>query len=55
MIETRKLTKSYGRLLGNERTLQAVLDGKSADEILEVAREGVSDFERRRIGYLLYE
>jgi uncharacterized protein YbbC (DUF1343 family) len=48
-------TKSYGRLLGNERTLQAVLDGKSADEILEVAREGVSDFERRRIGYLLYE
>ena len=37
------------------KTLQAVLDGKSADEIQEVAREGVSDFERRRLSFLLYE
>lgn len=47
--------KAYGRLLGNDKTLQAVLDGKSTDEILEVAREGVSDFERRRLGFLIYE
>ncbi len=47
--------KGYARLLGNERTLQAVQDGKSALEILEVAREGVNDFQRRRLTFLLYE
>jgi uncharacterized protein YbbC (DUF1343 family) len=47
--------KGYARLLGNDKTLQALLDGKSADEILEVAREGVSQFERRRLQYLIYE
>ncbi len=47
--------KGYARLLGNERTLQAVLDGKSTDEILDVAREGVSDFQRRRLRFLIYE
>ena len=48
-------TKPYARLLGNGETLKAVQDGKSADEILEVAREGVSDFLRRRQSHLLYE
>jgi uncharacterized protein YbbC (DUF1343 family) len=48
-------TKSYLRLLGNDQTLQAVLDGKSADEIETVAREGVSQFLRRRQSYLIYE
>ena len=47
--------KGYDRLLGNEKTLQALLDGKSADEILTVAREGVSSFERRRAKHLIYE
>jgi len=47
--------KSYGRLLGNDKTLDALLAGKSADEIMEVAREGMSDFLRRRGRYLLYE
>jgi uncharacterized protein YbbC (DUF1343 family) len=47
--------KSYERLLGNQKTLNALLDGKSADAIFDVAREGVSDFERRRLKYLLYE
>ena len=47
--------KGYARLLGNERTLQAVQDGKSADEILEVAREGVNDFLRKRQTFLIYE
>jgi hypothetical protein len=32
-----------------------VLDGKSADEIETVAREGVSQFLRRRQSYLIYE
>jgi uncharacterized protein YbbC (DUF1343 family) len=47
--------KGYDRLLGNQSTLQALLDGKSADEIEEVAREGVNEFMRRRLRYLLYE
>src|SRR5262249_53947535 len=47
--------KAYDRLLGNERTLQALLAGKSSAEIEEVAREGVNDFVRRRLKYLLYE
>ena len=47
--------KGYDRLLGNQATLQAVLDGKSADAIEEVARAGVSDFQRRRMKYMLYE
>jgi len=47
--------KAYDRLLGNDKTLNALLTGKSADEVLEIAREGVSDFERRRLKYLLYE
>jgi len=47
--------KGYDRLLGNQRTLQALLDGKSAEEIESVAREGVSDFLRRRLRYLIYE
>jgi uncharacterized protein YbbC (DUF1343 family) len=47
--------KGYDRLLGNAKTLDALLTGKSAGEIEEVAREGVSDFQRRRQKYLLYE
>jgi uncharacterized protein YbbC (DUF1343 family)/CubicO group peptidase (beta-lactamase class C family) len=47
--------KAYDRLLGNEKTLSALLAGKSADAIQEVAREGVNDFERRRLKYLLYD
>ncbi|HMC11616.1 MAG TPA: DUF1343 domain-containing protein, partial [Pirellulaceae bacterium] len=47
--------KSYDRLLGNQKTLQALLDGQSSDQIAAVAREGVSDFLRRRQKYLLYE
>jgi uncharacterized protein YbbC (DUF1343 family)/CubicO group peptidase (beta-lactamase class C family) len=47
--------KAYGRLLGNDKTLQAVLDGKPLDEIEATAREAVSDFQRRRLGFLIYE
>lgn len=48
-------TKAYARLLGSDATLAAVQEGKSADEILAVAREGVSEFLRRRQTHLLYE
>lgn len=48
-------TKGYARLLGNAVTLAAVEEGKSADEILAVAREGVEEFKRRREAFLLYE
>jgi uncharacterized protein YbbC (DUF1343 family) len=47
--------KSYARLLGNDATLAAVQEGKPADEILDVAREGVNEFQRRRQTHLLYE
>ena len=47
--------KSYLRLLENQKTFQALLDGKSAEEIEAIAREGVSDFVRRRATHLIYE
>jgi uncharacterized protein YbbC (DUF1343 family) len=47
--------QSYQRLLGNERTLQALLDGQSADKIDAIAQEGLSQFLRRRERHLLYE
>lgn len=47
--------KAYNRLLGNEKTYRAVLDGRSAEEIQEIARDGVADFLRRRARFLLYE
>jgi uncharacterized protein YbbC (DUF1343 family)/CubicO group peptidase (beta-lactamase class C family) len=47
--------KAYARLLGNDKTLQAMLDGESAEEIEAVAREGVSEFLRKRQTHLLYE
>jgi uncharacterized protein YbbC (DUF1343 family) len=47
--------KSYARLLGNEKAIQAVLNGKSADDIQIVAREGVNEFLRRREAVLQYE
>jgi uncharacterized protein YbbC (DUF1343 family) len=45
----------YLRLLGNDKTHQAILEGQPAEKILEIAREGVNDFQRRRLKYLLYE
>ncbi len=48
-------TKSYDRLLSNENVLQAVRDGKPAEELEAVSREGVAEFLRRRARVLLYE
>ena len=47
--------KGYDRLLGNSKTLEALTAGKPADEIVDVAREGVSEFIRRRQKHLLYD
>jgi len=47
--------KGYSRLLGNDQTLQAVLAGKTAQEVETVARDGVSEFLRKRQTHLLYE
>jgi uncharacterized protein YbbC (DUF1343 family) len=47
--------EGYKRLTGNQATVQALLDGKSADDIESIARDGVSDFMRRRAKHLLYE
>jgi uncharacterized protein YbbC (DUF1343 family) len=47
--------KAYMRLLGNKRTLDALLDGKPADEIEAIARDGVADFIGRRRHVLLYQ
>jgi uncharacterized protein YbbC (DUF1343 family) len=47
--------KAYTRLLGNQRTLDALVAGKPADEIEAIAREGVADFTERRQDVLLYK
>ena len=47
--------KAYDRLLCNERTLKAVVEGRSFDDIREISTEGVSDFLRRRATFLIYE
>jgi uncharacterized protein YbbC (DUF1343 family) len=47
--------KGYERLLGNEKTLQALLDGKQADELEAVSREGVPEFLRSRARVLIYD
>jgi uncharacterized protein YbbC (DUF1343 family) len=46
--------KGYSRLLNNDRTLEAVLAGQPVEEILAIARAGMSDFLRRRATYLIY-
>jgi uncharacterized protein YbbC (DUF1343 family) len=48
-------TKSYDRLLSNEKTLQALRDGQPAEELDSVSREGVPEFLRRRARVLLYD
>jgi uncharacterized protein YbbC (DUF1343 family) len=47
--------KAYDRLLGNKATHEAILTGKPIDEVQAAAREGLNDFLRRRMHYLIYE
>jgi uncharacterized protein YbbC (DUF1343 family) len=46
--------EAIDRLMCNQRALAALLDGKSAEEIQAVAREGVDAFLRTREKFLLY-
>jgi uncharacterized protein YbbC (DUF1343 family) len=45
---------AYRRLLGNDRTLQAVRDGLPYSEILATYDDGLNAFRERRSRYLLY-
>ena len=47
--------KSYGRLLGNEQTLEAVTNGRSVAEIEQLNRDALQEFLHRRAAFLLYE
>ncbi len=46
---------AYGRLLGSQRVLKALLDGRPASEMEAAARDGVADFLRCRKQHLIYE
>jgi uncharacterized protein YbbC (DUF1343 family) len=48
-------TDRYLRLLGNEATLAALLDGKSVAEIMAAYKTGLDEFIARRADYLLYD
>jgi uncharacterized protein YbbC (DUF1343 family) len=46
--------KNYSRLLGNDAVYEAVLDGKSLGDVLELSQAGMNEFMRRRARHLLY-
>ena len=46
---------SYDRLLRNQRVLDAVLKGKTVDQIESIYRAGLEEFLRRRSRFLLYD
>ena len=48
-------SNGYLRLLGNEQTYRAAVDGKTAAEIEMIARQGLTEFISRRAKYLIYE
>ncbi|MEI6636609.1 MAG: hypothetical protein WCO99_08585, partial [Planctomycetota bacterium] len=45
--------EKIGTLLLHRATLDAILAGEGADPVLETAREGLADFDRRRGAFLL--
>ena len=47
-------TKSLNRLLGNKLCSEAILEGKSVEQLLELSLQGTSEFKRRRETFLLY-
>ena len=47
-------TKSLNRLLGNKQVEQAILEGKTLSEVVELSQAGVKDFAKRRQPFLLY-
>jgi len=47
--------KQMIKLLGNKAVDDAIIGGKEIDEVLALARQGVSDYMKRRAEFLLYE
>lgn len=47
-------TKSLNRLLGSEAVQQAILDGRSVDQIVALYQAGLDQFKTRRAKYLIY-
>ena len=47
-------TQNLNRLLGNQATLQGILDGASEDALEVFVTDGVSDFLKRREAFLIY-
>jgi len=47
-------SQSAYRLLGNKKTLNAITEGQSADDVRRAAAEGVDEFIARRKKFLLY-
>jgi uncharacterized protein YbbC (DUF1343 family) len=45
---------AYGRLLGNQAVLDALLDGRSVAELESIARPDIEAFAKRREAFLLY-
>jgi hypothetical protein len=45
--------EKIGTLLLHRATLDAILAGEGAERVLETAREGLADFDRRRGAFLL--
>ncbi len=47
--------EAYVRLLGNKRVLDAILAGKTVEQIRAIYQSQLEDFQRRRSRFLLYE
>jgi uncharacterized protein YbbC (DUF1343 family) len=48
-------TKGYLRLLGNEAVQNALVAGRAADDLVDFSREGLNEFQRRRVKHLIYD
>jgi uncharacterized protein YbbC (DUF1343 family) len=46
--------KAYDRLLGDKKVLDAIMAGKTVDEMEATYREELGEFCKRRAGFLLY-
>jgi uncharacterized protein YbbC (DUF1343 family) len=46
--------QAYDRLLADKAVLEALLAGKTVDEIQAAYQDELEDFKRRRSGYLMY-
>lgn len=47
-------TESLNRLLGNKAVMQAIVGDESLEQVVELSRQGIRDFNQRRRQYLLY-